>query len=1027
MAHRVSERSPLTGNPVPPHFLHASDAYFRDTAGRAVLLRGVNLSGSSKAPVDKPSQEREGFWEDAEHGTELSFVGRPLDITDGSADVHLARLKSWGFNSFRYVFTWEALEHDGPGKYDHEFIQYTVDVLRKIKQYGFRVYMDPHQDLFSRFTGGSGAPFWVLPACGMNPRNFTPTQAALIHSEWPNQEDPSPIDFPDMIWATNYTRLAAATLSVLFFAGRDYAPKCIIDGVNIQDWLQSHFIKAVTQLAQAIAAADDGDLLDSCVVGWDSMNEPNPTYIGLTALNKLPAHWRLRKGPMPTPLQSFITGVGKPQEIDKYIFGPVGPKKQGSLVVDSKGRSIWMTAAEDEQKGGSKWGWSRHPDWPLGQCLWAAHGVWNESTNELLDSTYFSKYGGPSGTRSVEFVEDYWLPHWRAYSSAIRPFHPEAIMFMQPPVFEPPPKGLTEDDLRHRACVSSHFYDGLTLITKHWNWFNADAVGLLRGKYLGVPFALKFGYKAIRQCMRDQLGYLRSDTLDVVGQYPTIIGEIGIPFDLDKRKAYYGDEKGKGKGDFSAQLAALDASINACDGTNMLSYSLWTYCPDNTHKWGDGWNGEDLSLWGLDDVKTVSSAAVNAGGRGGHQMAMSAPGSSSNVDLLSAMTTQTAGDSVSSLDPASSTFELNLGDGSSSSQALPALSNGARSAAAFIRPFPRACNGVPIEINFDIKTSEFEFTLEVEPEDLASQPVSADKLASLSLLSGSTTAARAAGVLPTEIFLPFIHYARDGNGASAMGNFDVKGEGFASAGGKRDKRRAAAAAAKDLAMSASASSSASPIASGSASTSTDPSGSVTPNQLGLPPLDSVEFDVEVEVSAGTWEIRDQYLYWSLPASAGDVDAVKVVLEAAAAAVAAAEEEGGSSSGRQSSRAARREKRNARSNAASAAASAASDTAAGEGPTSYPLSRTGSSSGQPKTTPEGDVVVEVREADGSLWEERVDSNGNGSEEEAEIPTILPTITAEGKVRHHIRIVRRTGAIDFGSAQSAWTTMVGNLLG
>lgn len=110
---RIPAVSPATGERPPPNFVHTVDGNFVDSHGRTLLFRGVNLSGSSKAPVGQPSYLLDGFWESAEAGGN-SFISRPLNLDDGSADVHLSRLRGWGFNILRYPITWEALEHEGP-------------------------------------------------------------------------------------------------------------------------------------------------------------------------------------------------------------------------------------------------------------------------------------------------------------------------------------------------------------------------------------------------------------------------------------------------------------------------------------------------------------------------------------------------------------------------------------------------------------------------------------------------------------------------------------------------------------------------------------------------------------------------------------------------------------------------------------------------------------------------------------------------------------------------------------------------
>lgn len=116
-------------------------------------------------------------------------------------------------------------------------------------------------------------------------------------------------------------------------------------------------------------------------------------------------------------------------------------------------------------------------------------------------------------------------------------------------------------------------------MTRHWNWFNADALGVLRGKYSSPVLAVKIGDKAIRKSIREQLGVLKGDCLERMGAYPTVFGEIGIPMELDDKYAYGGrDGKGKGKGDYREHVKALDASLFGADGDTMCGFTLWTYC-----------------------------------------------------------------------------------------------------------------------------------------------------------------------------------------------------------------------------------------------------------------------------------------------------------------------------------------------------------------------------------------------------------------------------------------------------------------
>ena len=50
------------------------------------------------------------------------------------------------------------------------------------------------------------------------------------------------------------------------------------------------------------------------------------------------------------------------------------------------------------------------------------------------------------------------------------------------------------------------------------NWWNIDALGYLRGKYKNPLFALRIGYYAVRNGLRDQLIATKQEGLENIGK-----------------------------------------------------------------------------------------------------------------------------------------------------------------------------------------------------------------------------------------------------------------------------------------------------------------------------------------------------------------------------------------------------------------------------------------------------------------------------------------------------------------------------
>ncbi|KAL7752628.1 hypothetical protein RI367_002163 [Sorochytrium milnesiophthora] len=724
--------------------------WFLDEHGRRTIFRGVNLSGNCKLPYTPslPTHVEDGFYDDLC----VSFVGRPFPLD--AADEHLARLRSWGFNFVRLLVTWEAIEHFGPRIYDEEYIDYIIEVVRAAKRHGIRCFVDPHQDVWSRHCGGSGAPNWTLRLVGLDATKFNQSGAAIVHNTWcsaklpwAGQASASHATYPKMIWQTNYTKAAAGTMFTLFFGGALFAPELAVqdpvDGnyYNAQHYLQFHYIQSICHLAKRLQKQPD---LGSTVIGFDTLNEPNPGWIGCPDINALAPWQDLRQGPTPTPLQALLLANGHTVKVSRYTVTSFGPLWSGWCTVNDNKVNAWLPARpspqqlhQDGLKAAASFSCSPtadgkgtrihvnnytpiselfpasqppRKDFSPGGCVWAAHGVYSPVDGTTGIAGYFGRHPHSGATVDHDaFTEHFWFPFIQTYACEIRKIVPDTMIFIDPPVNERPPRmsefprfgdkpssvhsrgetaasahsttplhakssavhpsndmplPMVDPALDHHLVYAPHWYDGLTLISKNYQPFNMEFLSHKRGLVSALG-ALRFGYPAVERCTQAQLQLIKSEGQRWIGNYPVLIGEIGIPYDMSNGYAFR-------TGDFGTQISALNAAMQAVE-RNLLHATLWNYCPENCYDWGDGWNGEDLSIF---------SRGWAGGGKAFEAQAPLVAAARSDTNLL------TADRSISS------------------------LATGGRAIEAFLRAYPAHTAGIPLSFVYARKpTPRFTFSL----------------------------------------------------------------------------------------------------------------------------------------------------------------------------------------------------------------------------------------------------------------------------------------------------------------------------
>ncbi|KAL9709181.1 hypothetical protein Ac2012v2_007536 [Leucoagaricus gongylophorus] len=534
--------------------IHLQGRHFVDGYGRICNLRGVNLSGNCKTPVNHTNES----WPD--DPKTVTFVGRPFPLSE--AHEHFSRLRRWGLTFIRFLVTWEAVEHEGPGIYDEEYLKYLWELFSLLPKYGILVFVCMHQDVWSRYTGGSGAPAWTIEAVGFDLTNFEETGAAWLAG----QHGGGYTDDERGLWPTGYHKLAASTLNTVFWAGDIFTPKLTVrDGVPIQQFLQNAFLNMWETLVHAV-----GDL--EGVIGFQLMNEPHRGYVDLKSMYSFDYNTDLHLSHIPSAIQSFQLGAGYPTLVPTWTRSFPMPTKQTTHTLLNEGR---------------KKAWKE--DGPTrGQCLWEMHGVWGwcKTRNQavVLRENYFVKH--PVSGKKIEWYTDCYYPFMKKWAERV--LHAstlDKILFVEAIPNEFCPTSWTEECQIPNMVYAPHWYDLDSLFNKKYGEFTVNVQGLSRGMF---PLkAFYWGHKSARDNFSLQIRTLAEEAYKSLGEKPVLFGECGVPMDMNKGEAFITE-------DFIWQKRMMDAMITGLDRA-LVGFNLWNYNPDNTDQEGDNWNGENFS------------------------------------------------------------------------------------------------------------------------------------------------------------------------------------------------------------------------------------------------------------------------------------------------------------------------------------------------------------------------------------------------------------------------------------------------
>lgn len=406
-------------------------------SSQIIRFRGVNLPAKTPSSPAKLVYTRNShqLYESKQH---VSFINRPFSLEE--APSHFQRLSQhWGFNLIRLSVTWEAAMHECPGCVDTEYLLYLKQLVEMAEGYGLYVIIDPHQDVWSRLTGGDGAPWWTLDAVGFDTSTSVlhDTGSAVLHQHWTDGE------MPKMLWTTNYWKLATATMFTLFFGGNDYAPgtTALNTTIPIQDFLQGYYLDFIDIVARTVKDCPN-------VLGFGTMNEPSNGFIGVQDLTEV--HSPTLHGHVLSGFDNMRLGSGEsltvsyfPSHFHHESIATLNPSAQSAY--KSSDVDVWRRAGVYEI------------DETSGRRILLRPGHFSLAPGETFATKYmhlfYTKVQRVVERNNPEFVT-YAEPY---FDTAAVDMHPKA------PVFD--------ESSKAKLGFAPHWYDAMTLFIGHYNSF----------------------------------------------------------------------------------------------------------------------------------------------------------------------------------------------------------------------------------------------------------------------------------------------------------------------------------------------------------------------------------------------------------------------------------------------------------------------------------------------------------------------------------------------------------------------------